>query len=86
MNEDQVLSPGSLEELQMELTELLKLLRGYPVLIATLPMLYYERYGKTLQAEGYLTESQRNGKVGYSLTKLFARLKNSIYVIDRWNL
>lgn len=82
-NEDQGLPPGSLEELQMELTELLKSRRGYPVSIASLPMLYYERYGKTLQSEGYLTESQRHGKAGYSLTKLLARLKNSICVIDR---
>ncbi|KAI3673696.1 hypothetical protein L6452_39822 [Arctium lappa] len=46
-------------------------------------MIYYERYGRTLQAEGYLTESQRHGKAGYSLTKLLARLKNSIRLIDR---
>ncbi|KAK1389128.1 zinc finger CCCH domain-containing protein 18-like [Heracleum sosnowskyi] len=82
-NEDQGLPPGSLEELKMELTELLKSRRGYPVSIASLPMLYYERYGKTLQADGYLTESQRHGKTGYSLTKLLARLKNCICVIDR---
>ncbi|KAK1356142.1 hypothetical protein POM88_049398 [Heracleum sosnowskyi] len=82
-NEDQGLPPGSLEELKMELTELLKSRRGYPVSIASLPMLYYERYGKTLQADGYLTESQRHGKTGYSLTKLLARLKNCICVVDR---
>ncbi|KAJ7964708.1 zinc finger CCCH domain-containing protein 18 [Quillaja saponaria] len=82
-NEEQVFSPGSLEKLEMEITELLKLRRGFPVSIASLPMLYYEKYGKTLQAEGYLTESQRHGKAGYSLTKLLARLKNSIRLIDR---
>ncbi|KAJ0054319.1 hypothetical protein Pint_01857 [Pistacia integerrima] len=82
-NEDHVFSPGSLEKLELELTELLKLRRGFPVSIASLPMMYYEKYGKTLQAEGYLTESQRHGKAGYSLTKLLARLKNSIRVIDR---
>ncbi|XVF81462.1 hypothetical protein PTKIN_Ptkin15bG0157300 [Pterospermum kingtungense] len=82
-NDDHVLSPGSLEKLEFELTELLKARRGLPVSIASLPMLYYERYGRTLQAEGYLTESQRHGKAGYSLTKLLARLKNSIRLIDR---
>ncbi|KAI3456835.1 hypothetical protein Pfo_013498 [Paulownia fortunei] len=81
--EDQVFSPGSLEKLELEITELLKSRRGHPVSIASLPMMYYEKYGKTLQAEGYLTESQRHGKAGYSLTKLLARLKNSIRLIDR---
>lgn len=81
--DDQLFSPGSLEKLELEITELLKSRRGNPVSIASLPMLYYEKYGKTLQAEGYLTESQRHGKAGYSLTKLLARLKNSIRLIDR---
>ncbi|GAY53118.1 hypothetical protein CUMW_146960 [Citrus unshiu] len=82
-NEDHVFSPGSLERLEAEITELLKQRRGFPISIASLPMMYYEKYGKTLQAEGYLTESQRHGKAGYSLTKLLARLKNSIRLIDR---
>ncbi|XP_068668346.1 zinc finger CCCH domain-containing protein 18 isoform X1 [Aristolochia californica] len=81
--DDQVFSPGSLEKLEMELTELLKSKRGMPVSIASLPMLYFEKYGRNLQADGYLTESQRHGKTGYSLTKLLARLKNSIRLIDR---
>lgn len=76
-------SPGSLEKLELEITELLKSRKGHPVSIAALPMLYYEKYGRILQAEGYLTESQRHGKAGYSLTKLLARLKNSIRLIDR---
>lgn len=83
-NDDYVFSPGSLEKLELEITELLKSRRGFPVSIASLPMLYYEKYGKSLQAEGYLTESQRHGKAGYSLTKLLARLKNNIRLIDRW--
>ncbi|KAJ8748599.1 hypothetical protein K2173_007589 [Erythroxylum novogranatense] len=83
LNEEQIVSPGTLEKLELELTQLLKSRRGMPVSIASLPMLYYEKYGRTLQAEGYLTESQRHGKAGYSLTKLLARLKNSIRLIDR---
>ncbi|KAJ6680579.1 TRANSCRIPTION FACTOR C3H FAMILY-RELATED [Salix purpurea] len=82
-NDEHVISPGSLEKLELELTELLKSRRGVPVSIASLPMMYYEKYGRMLQAEGYLTESQRHGKAGYSLTKLLARLKNSIRLIDR---
>ena len=82
-NEDNGFSPGSLEKLEMEITELLRLRRGMPVSIASLPMLYYEKYGRNLQAEGYLTESQRHGKAGFSLTKLLARLRNSIHLIDR---
>lgn len=71
-----------MEKLEIEISELLKSRRGNPVSIASLPMLYYEKYGRTLQAEGYLTESQRHGRAGYSLTKLLARLK-SIRLIDR---
>ncbi|XP_031253343.1 zinc finger CCCH domain-containing protein 18-like isoform X1 [Pistacia vera] len=82
-NEDHVFSPGSLEKLELEIVELLKSKRGNPISIASLPMIYYEKYGKVLQADGYLTESQRHGKAGYSLTKLLARLKNSIRLIDR---
>ncbi|KAK6229829.1 hypothetical protein QUC31_001661 [Theobroma cacao] len=80
VNEDPFIS---LENLELEIVELLKSRRGEPVSIASLPLLYYEKYGKVLQADGYLTESQRHGKAGYSLTKLLARLKNSIRVIDR---
>ncbi|KAI3870545.1 hypothetical protein MKX03_022738, partial [Papaver bracteatum] len=83
LREENVMSPGSLEKLELELTELLRSRRGLPVSIASLPMMYYEKYGRILQAEGYLTESQRHGKAGYSLTKLLARLKNSIRLIDR---
>ncbi|MCL7051933.1 hypothetical protein MKW94_030411 [Papaver nudicaule] len=83
LREESVMSPGSLEKLELELIELLRSRRGLPVSIASLPMMYYEKYGRNLQAEGYLTESQRHGKAGYSLTKLLARLKNSIRLIDR---
>lgn len=79
---DDTLVPGSLERLEFELHELLRN-RKAPVSIASLPQLYHERFGKTLQAEGYLTESQRHGKAGYSLTKLLSRLKNSVTLIDR---
>ncbi|KAI4340988.1 hypothetical protein MLD38_025771 [Melastoma candidum] len=81
--EDPVFSQGSLERLELELTELLKSRGGIPVSIASLPMLYYDMYGKSLQAEGYLTESQRHGKAGLSLSKLLSRLKNSIRLLDR---
>lgn len=83
VSDDHGIPPGSLEKLELEITELLKSRRGFPVSIASLPMMYYEKYGKILQADGYLTESQRHGKAGYSLTKLLARLKNSIRLIDR---
>ncbi|CAN6284209.1 unnamed protein product [Urochloa humidicola] len=75
-------TPGALGKLEMEITELLNSRHGQPLSIASLPTLYGERYGKGLQAEGYLTESQRHGKAGYSLTKLLSRL-NKIRVIER---
>ncbi|KAK7333394.1 hypothetical protein VNO80_30163 [Phaseolus coccineus] len=82
-NDDQMISPGSLAQLESEIVELLKLKKGGSISIASLPMAYFDKYKKVLQADGYLTESQRHGKSGYSLTKLLARLKNSIRLIDR---
>ncbi|KAK7276921.1 hypothetical protein RIF29_18070 [Crotalaria pallida] len=81
-NEEQLFSPGSLEQLESEIVEILKTRRGSPLSIASLPMVYYDKYKKVLQADGYLTESQRHGKSGYSLTKLLARLKR-LCLIDR---
>ncbi|KAJ4762756.1 CCCH-type zinc fingerfamily protein with RNA-binding domain-containing protein [Rhynchospora pubera] len=75
-------TPVSLEKLEMEIVELLRSNTGQPVSIASLPTLYGQMYGKGLQADGYLTESQRHGKAGYSLTKLLCRL-NKIAVIER---
>jgi hypothetical protein len=75
-------TPGALQSLESEITELLHSRRGQPVSIASLPTLYGDKYGKGLQADGYLTESQRHGKAGYSLTKLLSRL-NKIRVIER---
>ncbi|KAK4275353.1 hypothetical protein QN277_018449 [Acacia crassicarpa] len=46
-------------------------------------MLYFDKYQKALQADGYLTESQGHGKSGYNLSRLLARLKNIIRVIER---
>ncbi|CAI5480557.1 unnamed protein product, partial [Closterium sp. Yama58-4] len=80
-------SPGSaagftLERLEAELHELLREHKG-PIHVASLPQLYAERFGKPLQAEGYLTESQRQGRPGLSLTKLLAQMKSSIAFVDR---
>ncbi|KAK4275351.1 hypothetical protein QN277_018447 [Acacia crassicarpa] len=82
-NDDQLISPGSLGQLESELVELLKVRRGNPIKIASLPMVYFDKYQKALQADGYLSESQRHGKSGYNLSKLLARLKNTIRVIER---
>lgn len=82
-NDDHTFLSGALEKLELEMIELLKSRKGNPVSIASLPLMYYEKYGKTLQAEGYLTERQRQGKPGYSLTKLLALLGKSIKLIDR---
>ncbi|OAY67653.1 zinc finger CCCH domain-containing protein 18-like [Ananas comosus] len=73
------------DRLEAEIRELLKERVGQPLSIASLPTLYLARYGKVLQAEGYLTESQRHGKSGFSLTKLLARLNNGIRLIHGQN-
>ena len=62
--------PLSLEKFEMEIVEMLKLRRVRSALIALLPMLYYETYGRVIQVEGY------------GLTKLLARMKN-IRLVDR---
>ncbi|KAI4365098.1 hypothetical protein MLD38_021117 [Melastoma candidum] len=80
--EDHMFSPGSLEKLEREIAEILRSRQGNPLSIASLPMIYYDKYGKVLQWEGYLTESQRHGKAGHSLTRLLSRLR-SICLIDR---
>ncbi|MCO5553141.1 hypothetical protein L7F22_006662 [Adiantum nelumboides] len=80
-SDDSFFSAVSFERLEQELRELLKG-RQVPVSIASLPQLYYERFGKSLQAEGYLTESQRHGKAGFSLTKLLMRLKGIVTLIE----
>ncbi|XP_020580255.1 zinc finger CCCH domain-containing protein 54-like isoform X2 [Phalaenopsis equestris] len=82
-SKDHGCSLRSLEKLETEITELLRARRGVPVPIDSLPRLYYEKYGKNLEADGYFIESQRHGKAGFNLTKLLARLKNSIRLIDR---
>ncbi|KAL5077400.1 hypothetical protein RYX36_016384 [Vicia faba] len=81
-NDEQVISLGSLAKLESEIVDLLKQ-RGNPISIASLPMAYYDKYKKALQAEGYLAESQRHGKSGCNLTRLLIRLRNSIRLIDR---
>jgi hypothetical protein len=73
------------ESFEMELRELLKG-RKTPVSIASLPQMYYERFGKSLQADGYLTESQRHGKAGFSLTRLLMKLKGTVRLIERCSL
>ncbi|XP_004491484.1 zinc finger CCCH domain-containing protein 18-like isoform X2 [Cicer arietinum] len=77
-NEEKVL----LAQIESEIIELLKQRRGNPISIASLPSAYYDKYKKRLEAHGYLTESKRHGKSGYSLTKLLVQL-NSIRLIDR---
>ncbi|XP_065016604.1 zinc finger CCCH domain-containing protein 54-like [Musa acuminata AAA Group] len=82
-NDDVPFTPKSLENLEMEITELLRSRKGTPVSTASLPLLYFDKYGKNLQADGYLTESQRHGKAGLNLTKLLSHLKKSIRLIER---
>lgn len=83
---DYVLSHGSLKQLEMELTELLKSRRGIPVSISSLPILYYDNYGRVLQVEGYLMENHRQGKVSCQMTQLLAQMTSSIRLIDRCSL
>ncbi|KAG6471641.1 hypothetical protein ZIOFF_069087 [Zingiber officinale] len=82
-SEDHSIPPWSFDKLESEIMDLLKSKRGAPISISSLPILYHEKYGKLLQADGYLTESQRHGKSGFSLTKLLNKLNHSIQLIER---
>ncbi|XP_051128597.1 zinc finger CCCH domain-containing protein 18-like [Andrographis paniculata] len=72
----------SLEKIEIEIVKLLES-KGGPVSIASLPLLYFERYGRPLQAEGYLTESQRQRRSGHNLLKFLLQLNKSICIIER---
>jgi Zinc finger C-x8-C-x5-C-x3-H type (and similar)/OST-HTH/LOTUS domain len=74
---------GDWMRLEMEIRDILLSRGRVPLSIASLPMVYLERYGKVLQAEGYLTESQRHSKLGYSLSMLLAQLR-TIALIERY--
>lgn len=74
---------GDWVRLEMEIQEILLSRGRIPLSIASLPMVYLERYGKVLRAEGYLTESQRHSKPGYSLTRLLSQLR-TIALIERY--
>ncbi|KAK4437511.1 Zinc finger CCCH domain-containing protein 18 [Sesamum alatum] len=74
---------GSVKQLERELIELLKCRRGIPVSISSLPILYYDKYGKVLQVEGYFSEAHRKGKVDCLLTQLLAQMTSCIRLIDR---
>lgn len=84
VNDEHAFLPGSLERLEMEIVELLRMRGGGPISIANLPGVYYDTYRRAFQADGYLTESQRNGKAGCGLTKLLGRMMNIICIIDRF--
>ncbi|KAJ4762757.1 Zinc finger CCCH domain-containing protein 18 [Rhynchospora pubera] len=73
---------GDWMRLEMEIREILLNRGRIPLTIASLPMVYLERYGKILQAEGYLTESQRHSKPGYSLTRLLGQMR-TVALIER---
>jgi Zinc finger C-x8-C-x5-C-x3-H type (and similar) len=69
--------------LEKEIRDILLSRERIPLSIALLPMVYLERYGKVLQADGYLTESQRHNKPGYSLSMLLAQLRTTA-LIERY--
>ncbi|XP_020580178.1 zinc finger CCCH domain-containing protein 18-like isoform X2 [Phalaenopsis equestris] len=75
--EDHKFAPGLLENYELKIATLLRARRGVPVSVSLLPLLYQEMYGKALLTEGYL----RPGKVGASLMKLLALLRN-IRLVD----
>ncbi|KAG1366967.1 zinc finger CCCH domain-containing protein 18 [Cocos nucifera] len=81
-NEDQAIQPGSVEKLEMEITELLKSRRGLPVSVAALPLLYLEKHGKLLQPEEYLSNRQWHVKASFNWIRLLAQMKN-IWFTDR---
>jgi hypothetical protein len=66
--------------------EIRELLIGIPppVAVDRLPSMYFEKYGKPLGPDGWLTESQQHGRTGCSLTSLLMGL-NTIRVVERFS-
>ncbi|KAJ0982216.1 hypothetical protein J5N97_010471 [Dioscorea zingiberensis] len=73
------LTAGLLDKVEMKTTDILKAMRGQPVSIISLTMLYYERYGRHILADAYLTGRQTYGNV----TELLSQFRNSIRLIER---
>ncbi|GER54062.1 CCCH-type zinc finger family protein [Striga asiatica] len=73
----------SLEQLEIELIGLLKARKGVPVSISSLPIFYYDKYGRALRVEGYLVEGPGQGKVRFTLAQLVAQMTKGIHVDDR---
>ncbi|BAT02356.1 Os07g0583300, partial [Oryza sativa Japonica Group] len=80
-NPRQVHPFASLSKLDMEIRELLIGIPP-PVAVDRLPSMYFEKYGKPLRPDGWLTESQQHGRTGCSLTSLLMGL-NTIRVVER---
>lgn len=57
-NDDQLISPGSLEKLESEIVKPLKLKKGWSYINYFLSNGIHDKYKKVLQADGYLIESQ----------------------------
>ncbi|XP_057792943.1 zinc finger CCCH domain-containing protein 18 [Salvia miltiorrhiza] len=73
-------SCGSLKQLEMELIELLRSTRGIPVSLSSLPILYFDRFGKVLQE----TENHGHGRLSSRMIKLLARMTpNTIRLTNR---
>ncbi|CAA0837015.1 Zinc finger CCCH domain-containing protein 18 [Striga hermonthica] len=84
MGEDHVLwSTASLKQLEIELIELLKARKGVPVSISSLPIFYYDKYGRALRVEGYLVEGPWQRKIRFTLAQLVAQMTKDIHVDDR---
>ncbi|KAL3633628.1 hypothetical protein CASFOL_022390 [Castilleja foliolosa] len=78
-----VFSRTSLKLLEVELIGLLKDRTGVPVSITSLPIFYYDKYGKVLEDEGYLVEVPGQGNIHFTITQLIAQMMRGIRVIDR---
>ncbi|KAJ7551470.1 hypothetical protein O6H91_06G016600 [Diphasiastrum complanatum] len=72
---------GSFEVLEKELRELL---RGRSVVsIATLPQLYYDNYGKLLQADRYFSHPAPGKSGHHNLIKLLIQMPKTVTIV-RW--
>eukprot|EP00897_Mesotaenium_endlicherianum_P009348 jgi/Mesen1/8441/ME000475S07703 len=69
------------EVLEVEVVDLVSSHNG-PVTTSSLPQLYFEKYKKTLRADGYLTGTESRGKTGFSLTKLLKSFR-ALALIER---
>ncbi|XP_051140095.1 zinc finger CCCH domain-containing protein 18-like isoform X2 [Andrographis paniculata] len=71
-------------QLEEQFVEILKIRRGIPVPLSCLPILYHDKYCKSLPVQACMKEPHKLRKICCTLTELIRQMK-SIKVTDKWH-